>query len=192
MRVTFYRFPDHQRGYVLINRSDHVSYRLDAGPITAAVPHDLVHYTVEDALGIPDGIWGAIAGGIVFKSMAHVSGRRPPHAQERSDELKRTYRDRLQLAEALGGFVELAAHHPEADLPRLAKQAFRTLPASAPSLDALAGAVTALKRAETRWQELPIGGELTLNWPAHRRLAAPQLRQPRDHGRGRTGRPRAA
>src|SRR5690349_18072136 len=119
MRVTFQRLPDHQWADVLIERDDGVVYRMHAGPVTAHAPHDLVHFTVEDALGMSDGIWGAIAGGVVFRSMTHVSGRRPPHAAERSAELIREYRDHLQRAELLGGFIEAAAHQPEAAMHRL-------------------------------------------------------------------------
>src|SRR5262245_54065975 len=105
----FFRVPDHQRGYALVARDDGVIYRLNGGPVTAELPHDLVHLTVEDALGLADGIWGAIAGGVVFRSMTHHSGRRPPHAAERSVALIRQYRSRLQRAELIGGFVERVA-----------------------------------------------------------------------------------
>jgi hypothetical protein len=181
MRVTFTRLPDHEWGSVLIERDDGVIYRMGAGPITAAIPHDLVHFTVEDALGLADGIWGAIAGGVVFRSMKHVSGRRPPHAAERSAALIAAYRGRLQRAELIGGFVEAAAHRsgaapaehrPGARLVELAGQAFVTLPpADQPELGAIAGAVAALHGAERRWQEVPIGGALVFDWPARRRLA---------------------
>ncbi|GAA0725189.1 hypothetical protein Drose_22505 [Dactylosporangium roseum] len=76
VRATFYRLADHEWADVLIERDDGVTYRMHAGPVTADLPHDLVHYTVEDALGMTDGIWGAIASGVVFRSMTHVSGRR--------------------------------------------------------------------------------------------------------------------
>lgn len=193
MRVTFTRLPDHEWGSVLIERDDGVTYRMGAGPITAAIPHDLVHFTVEDALGLADGIWGAIAGGVVFRSMKHVSGRRPPHAAERSAALIAAYRDRLQRAELIGGFVEAAAHRSSVGLAERAEQRFTTLPsADRPALDAVAvaGAVAALHRAEQRWQELPFGGALVLAWPARRRLAPVALRA----GRGGVAvrRPRSA
>ena len=172
MRVTFYRLADHQWAHVLIERDDHVVYRMHAGPVTAELPHDLVHYTVEDALAISDGIWGAIAGGVVFRSMTHVSGRRPPHAAERSVALIKQYRDRLQRAEMLGGFVESAAHQPGSDLDRLTAQAFSTR-SERPRVEAIAGAVSALHGAEERWRALPVGGHVELNWPAHRRITAP-------------------
>lgn len=191
MQVTFFRIPDHEWGQVLIERDDRVVYRMHAGPITSELPHDLVHFTVEDALGVADGIWGAIAGGVVFRSMTHVSGRRPPHAEQRSTELKRTHRDSLQRAELLGGLVESVAQQPEPDVRWLAQEMFKNVPAGAPSVDAIRTAVAALRRTEQRWRELPVGGSLVMHWPAHRRVAPPRRQSP-DRGRGRARRSRAA
>jgi hypothetical protein len=169
MRVTFYRLPDHQWADVLIERDDGVVYRMHAGPVTAHAPHDLVHFTVEDALGMSDGIWGSIAGGVVFRSMTHVSGRRPPHAAERSAELIRANRDRLQRAELVGGFVERAAAVRDADLDRLAAQQGAD-PLSELDKTAVRRAVDALRKAQASWAALEIGAELALTWPRHRRL----------------------
>ena len=68
-----------------------------------------MHLVVERELGITDGIWGGIAAGMVFGSMRHVRGRRPPHVTERSVLLKRVYRDRILRAELLGNLVEAIA-----------------------------------------------------------------------------------
>jgi hypothetical protein len=185
MRLTFYRLADHEWAHVLIERDDGVGYRMHAGPVTADLPHDLVHYTVENALGMADGIWGAIAGGAIFRSMTHVSGRRAPHAAERSSALIRQYRDQLQRAELIGGFVEMAAHRPDADLARLAAEGLSSRSSPIPSLEALAGAVAALRQAELDWRALPIGGQMVVEWPAHRRLNAASERRPRDKARAR-------
>jgi hypothetical protein len=170
--VTFTRLPDHEWGHVLIERDDGVVYRMHSGPVTAAIPHDLVHFTVEEALEITDGVWGAIAGGVVFRSMTHVAGRRPPHAAERSASLLRQHRDRIMRAELLGGFIEAAAQRPVAELPSLAARWFSTSPSGAPDLDGCRRAIAALHRAEASWRALVIGEQLVLDWPAHRRAAA--------------------
>jgi hypothetical protein len=166
MRVTFFRVADHERADVLIERDDRVVYRMGAGPVTAETPHDLVHYTVEDALGLSDGIWGAIAGGVVFRSMRHVSGRRPPHADERSREMIRLHRELLQRAELVGGLCERAATVPEADLNRfMSREPFMPL-----SAEQLAAAAAALRRAAAGWAALRVGDRLQLQWPGHRRM----------------------
>ena len=192
MQVTFPRIPDHEVGHVLIERDDRVVYRMHAGPITSALPHDLVHFTVEDALGIADGIWGAIAGGVVFRSMTHVSGRRPPHAEQRSTELKRVYRDGLHRAELLGGLVESLAEKPGTDVARLTREMFKNVPAGPPDVEAIGTAVTALRRAQERWQAVPVGGALVLPWPGRRRVGALPRRHAQDRGRGRARRSRVA
>ena len=180
MRVTFTRLADHQWGDVLIERDDRVVYRMHAGPVTAHIPHDLVHLTVEDALDMADGVWGAIAGGVVWNSMTHVSGRRAPHAAERSAALKRTYRDAVQHAELLGGFAEAAAERPDAELPRLAREWFGGRPVD---LAALGRAVAALRAAEAEWAAVPVGGTLVRNWPARRRVEPVALPRHRERGR---------
>jgi hypothetical protein len=189
--VTFTRLRDHEWGHVLIERDDGVVYRMHAGPVTAAVPHDLVHFTVEDALDVADGVWGAIAGGVVFRSMTHVAGRRPPHAADRSATLLREHRGWIQRAELLGGFVEAAAHRPVAELPGLTAQWFATDPGGAPGLDASRRAIAALHRAGERWRALAIGEQLVLDWPAHRRVAAARpARRPRQRATPRRRSPR--
>ena len=165
----FFRLPDHQRGYALVARDDGVIYRLDGGPVTAALPHDLVHLVVEDTIGIDNGIWGAIAGGVVFRSMTHQSGRRPPHAADRSAALIREHRDSLHRAELVGGLIERVAR---GQLP--ADVATRQ---SGLELGQVRGTAQALHEAEARWQALPIGGQLSCHWPAHRRVGAPMIRR---------------
>src|SRR6185437_15670249 len=123
MRVMFVQVAYPERHYALVARDDGVVYRIGGGPATHGIPHDLVHYTVEDSLGLSDGMWGAIAGGVVFRSMTHVSGRRPPHAADRSAELIRAHRPSLQRAELVGGFVERLAEEGDADLHRVMREA---------------------------------------------------------------------
>jgi hypothetical protein len=177
MRVTFPRLPDHQRGQALIARDDGVCYRMLGGPVTAAIPHDLVHLTAERALRMPDGIWGAIAGGVVFGSMSHVSGRRRPHAAERSAALIREYRDRLQYAELVGGFVERAAQLPAPSPEVVGRLAARHLAARPPGeldLDRIPAAAAAVRTMADRWAALTVGAELVVDWPAGLHLPAPR------------------
>jgi hypothetical protein len=188
MRVTFFRIPDHQRGHALVERDDGVVYELDGGPITAALPHDLVHFTVEAALGLSDGIWGAIAGGAVLGSMSHKAGRRPPHAAERSAELLRSHRDRMQRAELLAAIAQRVAKLPSASadaISRMLREWFYAMPDPGVDTAAIAGAAEALRRAEQEWRALPVGGALQLDWPGSRRirLSAPAQRHRRPRAR---------
>ena len=184
MRVTFPRLADHERGYAVIERGDRVTYRMWGGSVDRRLPHDVVHFVVEDRLGLADGIWGAIAGGVVYQSMEHVSGRRPPHAAERSAAMKREYGEALRRAEFVGGFVEHVAHtgidRPEA-IARLPRQHFGLLAEVATDPAVILDVARTLRAREAEWAALSVGDHLCLEWPSWRRMGPPvQLgRRPR-------------
>ena len=182
MRVTFPRFPDHEIAYAVVERDDGVVYRLRGGRAGTALPHDIRHLVVERELGVTDGIWGGIAAGAVFASMTHVRGRRPPHATERSGDLKRRYRDRLLRAELLADLVETVAalDDPSPDeIRRLTGTKLAVLRGAAPPPEAIAAAARALQVEAARWARLRPGEELRYEW----RLAVPpRVPQPRDPG----------
>jgi hypothetical protein len=159
MRVVFVRVADFERGLSVVARDDGVTYHLADGPVSGKMPHDLVHFAVEDELGIADGIWGAIAGGVVFTSMTHVGGRRPPHAAERSTALMRAHRDGLQRAEALGGFVDRVATG-QVDIRWLPRY-FANVPGGAFEADDVRRAVSRVHAEAQRWASCPVGAELT-------------------------------
>ena len=168
MRVIFLRVADHEPGIAVVTRDDGVTYHFHGGPVSVALPHDIVHFAVEDELGIADGIWGAIAGGVVFSSMTHVSGRRPPHAAERSAELIRTYRDCLQRAELIGGVAERVAAG-RLDVPGL-PEAFASQVDGGLGAEAVLRAARRLRAEAKRWARCPVGGQVAFDWPAHRRM----------------------
>jgi hypothetical protein len=200
MRVTFPRLPDHSRGFCVVERDDGVTYRLWGGPVGDRLPHDLVHLTVEDALGIGDGIWAAIAGGVVFDSMTYLGGRRPPHAAQRSMTLMRACSASLGLAELVGGFIERVADLDGPDSAAVRRMAVTRLtvlpPAAYPrtgmfdpdgriDADRVLGAAQRLRGAGADWRAIPRGGELVRTWPAHRRARMPTPPGARRAGRGR-------
>lgn len=168
MRVTFPRLPDHERAYALVERDDGVVFRLYGGPAGRPLPHDIRHLVVERELHIGDGIWGAIAAGLVFDSMRHVSGRRPPHARELSAELLAGFAERGLRAEALAELVEgvAALDHPSArEIKALAAARLSVLPDPAVDPAAVAAAAAALQVEAARWARLRVGEELSYDWP---------------------------
>ena len=181
--MIFVRVANFKRGLSVVIRDDGVTYHLADGPVTGRLPHDLVHFSVEDELGIADGIWGAIAGGVVFSSMTHVSGRRPPHAAERSTTLMRAHRDGLQRAELIGGFVDRVAGG-EAGIGSMPEY-FATLTNAGFDPDDVLRAVDRVRAEARRWAGSPVGAELTYNWPAHRRVRMTPARRNNSDGRGR-------
>lgn len=183
MRITFRRFPDHANAYSLIERDDGVVYQMrEFTRAGTELPHDLRHFVVERELRIADGIWGGIAAGMVYTSMEHVRGRRPPHSAERSVELKRSQRQRIMRAELLANLVEDIAMldaPPDGDIRRLTRAKLSVVPVTEPGADpadvaaipppgVLAGAARALQVEAARWARLRAGEELVYEW----RLAA--------------------
>jgi hypothetical protein len=203
MRVTFPRLADHQRGYCVVERDDGVLYHMDGfttmGP---ELPHDIRHLIVERELRVSDGIWGGIAAGTVYTSMHHLRGRRPPHAQDWSAQLKRAQRNRIMRAELLANLVEAVAglDDPSAEeIRRLTTAKLSVVPVTepgadpavvigAPSPEALAAAARALQVEAARWARLRVGEELVYELRFASTAAVRALRsvpRQRDGGSGR-------
>ncbi len=196
MRVTFPRLPDHQRAYALVERDDGAVYRLYGGQAGPRLPHDIMHFVVERDLHIPDGIWGGIAAGIIFDSMQHIGGRRPPHARERSKELLASFHQRGLRAEVLANFVECVAgldHPSDLEILTLAADRLAVLPDADADVDPVevAAAAQALQVEAARWARLRVGGQLSYEWPrtplAARRARAhkPRIVRPYKKRKGR-------
>ena len=168
MRITFPRLPDYQRAYALVERDDGVVYRLNGGIAGPRLPHDIMHLVVERELRIRDGIWAGIAAGVVFRSMTYVSGRRPPHAAERSRRLLRDFRDRGLRAELLADLVSstaaLDAPTPE-QIASLAAIKLSVLPDATVDPRAIAAAAQALQVEASRWARLRVCEHLSYDWP---------------------------
>ena len=169
MRVTFPRLPDHERAWALVERDDGVVFQFYGGGTAGPrLPHDIMHLVVERELRIKDGIWAGIAAGLVFDSMHHVSGRRPPHAAERSKALLRGFREQGLRAELLADLVSSAATLDTMTLDkikRLAATKLSVLPD--PDVDpvVIAAAARALQVEAARWARLRVGEELSYDWP---------------------------
>jgi hypothetical protein len=174
MRVTFPRLPDHQRAYALVERDDGVIYRLYGGVAGPRLPHDIMHLVAERELRIRDGIWAGIAAGVVFQSMCHVSGRRPPHAAERSRELLRQFKQQGLRAELLADLVacvatlETMTQDKIRQLARakLAVLSHTGLAGSEVDPVVIAAAARALQVEAARWARLRVGEELSYEWPS--------------------------
>jgi hypothetical protein len=175
MRVTFTRQRDYEIGYALVERDDGVVYRILEGRDRPALPHDLRHLIVERELGVTDGIWGGIAAGMVFQSMQHVGGRRPPHAAERSAEMIRTCRDRLLRAELLASTVEAIAVLDDpspAAIRAITSAKLSLLRGTGPADETFAAAARAMQVETARWARLRAGEELSYEWRTSGRVPA--------------------
>ena len=160
----------------------------------SALPHDLVHYVVEEELGLSRGVFGQLAAG----GDAGTFYLPPPSAHSRGwTRMKRRIKKRGEKLAAegrsVGEFSERAAsichhewlaHSEVARSPRAAAQAASSL-ARAWSLcsdaerNVLSPAVIAricarFDELSARWSELDVGESITLTWrPPYRSAAQP-------------------
>jgi len=197
MRVTFPRLPDHQRAYAVVERDDGAVYRLYHGKAGRCLPHDARHFVVERELRIADGIWGGIASGIIFDSMEHVGGRRPPYARERSRQLLADFHQPGLRAEALANLVELVArldHPSDIEIRTLAATRLTVLPDADADVEPaeIAAAAQALQVEAARWARLRVGEELSYDWPrtalaprSRARVRKPRVVRPYKNRKGR-------
>ncbi|WP_147252415.1 hypothetical protein [Blastococcus sp. TF02A-30] len=156
--MTFTRMGDRRPVETVVERDDGVVYAMRGAGGGPDLPHDLVHLLVETELGIADGVWGCVSDGVVWGSMRHVSGRRPPHAGERSDALKRERGAAVMHAEGVADLVERLAAGAEV-LPG-------QVPASGIPRERLDAAAAVLREATARWAAAAPGDTWVLEWPA--------------------------
>lgn len=198
--MTFLRLPDGSRSYSVVERPDGVRYRVYDGTATSRLPHDLGHLVVERATGDHGGFWGAVAAGVVFASMEHLDGRRPPHARERSEAAMRERADDLRRGELMVWLTERVAHDGITEPQRvraMAAEALSSFPDASVDAERVLAAASALRAAAERWAALSPGEELVEQWPERRTArtvpdAARARRDGRpDHGRADRARRRA-
>ena len=119
----------------------------DYGPV---LPHDLVHYVVEDELGLEFGFWGLVSAGAKLGSVQAYGARDPRRITHQDDPLVAAHVDDLLAAE---GFVAAFS-----GLPGSASE-----PELAPDLvERIRSRIAALNQ---RWQATAAGERLRLCWP---------------------------
>lgn len=104
MDVRFSRSP-HGGSVALIDRSDGLTLRMWSYDRKHSVPHDLAHFVAERAFVLPQGVWGSIAAGAVFRSMEVVSGRCRHDSHARSAAVIAENAGHIGLAEIVAGVV---------------------------------------------------------------------------------------
>jgi hypothetical protein len=191
MRITFRRFPGGVDSYSEIERDNGAVFRMTEFTRGGArLPHDLRHLIVELELGVTDGIWGTIADGGMYTSMRFAGGHRLPHdAARKSDALKKARHHRIGRAELFANLAEsIAALDSPADaqVREIIRRHLAVVPLSEPGQDparvvelpppaTLVAAAVALRAAAEKWAALPVGAELSYEWP---RQSPPGPRRP--------------
>jgi hypothetical protein len=179
MRIVFSRGPDRVSSEARIERPDGLVVVLPSTDRRHRVPHDVAHAATERELGMPDGVFGSIASGAMFKGMRVLSGRQRHDAAARSRRILRANRRSITVAEVLTGIVHDAVEAGRRAPFALARRFWGTLEERPfPWTEAdLARAAGTLRDLAARWEALAPGDGLELGWPD--RLVMPVPAEPR-------------
>ena len=186
MEVVFQR--DGARRYLIgLRRHDagdrgaDVPPRVGVGSGSVEVPHDLVHLAVEQALGLPLGIYGQLAAGSDLGGFFAPSppDRKPLQDRRRTQRLRDRGHDDVALSESLAACV---GHDG-----RLHRERLATLlrPAQVEAVQAR------LEELLAAWRATPPGEQLVVTWEVRPSASGGAGRTPRSRSTGRAGRGRS-
>ncbi len=139
-------------------------------PKKGPVPHDAVHWIVEETLGLPDGFWGKIAGGLhpdEVQEMAKAAG----HASAARASLPDATIIQLLQAERLVECFEAALWSGGSDaasVRHMGEAGCATSHVDFPAvtdaqIDAAMARVLAM---QAEWSPAPVGHSMSFDWPA--------------------------
>jgi len=151
------------RPEITIVRDDGVTLVLRPPDRKFPLPHDVVHFVVEQSLGLDHGFWGTLAAGAIFPSVKKIHGRQRPHAKEISAALLKSNAAALNEAEVIAG----AFQHAMLETPKTYRPfVHRRLKGTCVEIDdeAIECVWTAQTALRQRWQKLEIGESVRLSW----------------------------
>jgi hypothetical protein len=125
------------------------------------LPHDIVHFIVEQHFEITLGVFGQLAAGGDAGTFFTIPHRRRDPARRLSDRLGALGRQDTARSERLTGACMTAWHARHGRRWEFAGTAAAEASTAVP--EALLGELDAVAR---RWHSLPVGGSLTLTWPS--------------------------
>lgn len=136
------------------------------------IPHDLVHYVVEAELGLDAGVFGRAArgGGTFYTAQTAANSReqaRQRRKQARREQAlgrERSHEDQLNASERLAYLCDVAWRRRHGQRPDPAFWSAAS-PVSATDAARVERVVGRLEQLAPVWNQLPVGGELTLTWP---------------------------
>jgi hypothetical protein len=156
--------------YSTVVERDGVRLRVPGYGFMRALPHDLAHFVVEDTLRLSRGFWGSVASGAEFRGMERIDGRRKPHATRRPKTTSKDNADYLSEAERLVACFERIVDGELDRFPQRTETELRLALATvqhgtkAISRSAIEGLCAAWRAMQARWNELPVGEAVRLEW----------------------------
>jgi hypothetical protein len=178
MRVVFERYDERRYGIGIVRdgrRDVGADVPVRPGPGHAAVPHDLVHFVVEEQAGLTLGVFGQVAaGGDAHGFFRPAPADRTGRDRKRSERVGRAGREQVSLSEQLAALVGPGGTWAPSTRELIGD----------PRLEARLRA--RLAEVLGRWRATPPGERLVLDWP-DRLIARPETTNPAVRRRGRQG-----
>jgi hypothetical protein len=187
MQVTFTRSGE-RRYDIAIERATGPRLAVRQGPgFDAYLPHDLVHFVVEEEAGLRGAVFGSLAAGEsgIFRPVDGTLVR----SQHRRDRKRKTppaaRRDMLRAEQLVS--LAFPLWHQRAGHRAHLPDWFAQLSPEELGAPLIARICDRLDRVAPRWHALPVGGGITLTWPFPEgpRRPAPVRAAARDVPRGR-------
>ncbi|HZG05969.1 MAG TPA: hypothetical protein VE546_20730 [Streptomyces sp.] len=152
MEISFHKLPGDRYEIVVRGRRG-PDVRLPPRPTGPTIPHDLVHAAVEEALGLTDGFWDAVAQGAAFEGFEPLA---PGRHRAPGPGVLRRKGEAVMRAELAVAWAYRVWSGPAGECRGVGR---------AP-IDAAQTAVAraALDEAATRWAAVPEGGVLRWEW----------------------------
>ncbi|MBN9390417.1 MAG: hypothetical protein J0I20_20480 [Chloroflexi bacterium] len=169
MEITFTRSGERTYSSVAV-RDDKVRVWVPGYDHPDWLPHDLIHFVIENSLGLQYGFWGRVAAGAVFSGMKILEGRQLPHAAERSytavREQPRTGTQSEVLVGLMAGVAQMGIENDWPRVQKMLRQAWVDDHSeySQISQGEVKRVCAELRIMEQRWQNLPVGEDLTVTW----------------------------
>ncbi len=104
MKVVFTKINSHKYSSVA-TRDDGVSVSIPGYGPSKPLPHDAIHFVIEDELGVDYGFWGCVAAGAVYKGMNVVAGKVRHDSEKKSKEVIKANGNKISEAEILAGII---------------------------------------------------------------------------------------
>ena len=147
------------------------SYMEPAPGYDDRLPHDIVHFVVENELGVAGGVFGQLAAGGHAGTFHPTGEHKKMRVARRGERLAKAHQDDAVLSERL---VDLACRMWRHGVPDV-------MPAGTPggvSADDLRRVCRALDAASAEWSRLGVGESMTMEWRGGAaRTATPRRRR---------------
>jgi hypothetical protein len=173
MRVIFRRSGE-RRYAVVVEVPGSAAQTMNPAPgFDEHIPHDLVHYVVEAELGLEAGVFGRAARGAgtfyatetASNSREQARRRRKQARREQALGREHAHQEQLDTSERLAALCDVAwrRRHGQRPDPALERPSSAI---SALDVARVERVVARLDQLAPLWNQLPVGGELTLTWPS--------------------------